>query len=91
VVVERKARRKRQLRPHLAAPAGPFGFPQGRLAEVAVLTLFLPDFYAAAMWSLDDLRIQPASAWRKTGVPKNAIEKNRSLSTVPRKNGSPAA
>ena len=47
--------------------------------------------YAAAMWSPDDLCIQPESACRNTGVPNIATEKNRSLSTVPRKNGSPAA
>jgi hypothetical protein len=47
--------------------------------------------YAAAVWSLEVLFVQCESAIRNTGVPKKAIEKNRSLSTVPRKNGSPAA
>src|SRR5579862_8725551 len=36
------------------------------------------------------LCIQRDNAVKNTGVPKNAIEKKRSLSTVPRKNGSPA-
>jgi len=48
-------------------------------------------YQAAAMWSPDDLCIHPARACRNTGVPNIAIEKNRSLSNVPRKNGSPAA
>src|SRR5438876_8438067 len=42
------------------------------------------------MWSSVDLPSHPDIACRNTGAPNIAMEKKKSLSRVPRKNGSPA-
>src|ERR1700678_2409715 len=41
------------------------------------------------MWSSEERCAQRENACTKTGSPKNAAEKNRSLVTVPRRNGRP--